>query len=324
MISLREFCILQNNSVGYKVSEMQISQFIENQIGIQEHNQIKILITVLVILILWILRLIIVRIVWKHTEDVRRRYAWRTSLAYTFPFIGVMIIAVVWVEAVEKFSTFFGLMTAGLAIALKDPLTNFAGWLFIVFRKPFTVGDRIQIGEHSGDVIDVRLFQFTLLEIGNWVGADQSTGRIIHMPNGKVFSDSQANYSKGFQFIWNEIPVVVTFESDWEKAKLILNKIVKEEVEHLSKEAKERVQEASKNFLIYYSHLTPTIYTCVKESGVMLTMRYLCDPRKRRSTEHAIWECVLSEFENNHDISFAYPTQRFYQPEQNDFSEKKD
>ncbi len=298
---------------------MQIGQFIENQIGIHQHNQIKILITFLVFIVLWVLRYIILRIVWKFTEDVRRRYAWRTALAYTFPFLGLLLIVSVWVEAFEKFSTFLGLMTAGLAIALKDPLTNFAGWLFIVIRKPFTVGDRIQIGEHSGDVIDVRLFQFTLLEIGNWVKADQSTGRIIHIPNGKIFIDSQSNYSKGFQFIWNEIPVIVTFESNWKKAKQILTKIVKEEAEHLSKEAEERVKEASKNFLIYYSYLTPTIYTSVEENGVLLTMRYLCDPRKRRGSEHAIWEKVLAEFELQKDINFAYPTQRFFQAEKGSF-----
>ncbi len=103
-----------------------------------------------------------------------------------------------------------GLFTAGLAIALKDPLTNLAGWLFIVFRKPFIVGDRIQIGPHAGDVVDIRPFQFTILEIRNWVDADQSTGRMIHLPNAKVFVEAQANYSLGFNYIWNEIVVRLT------------------------------------------------------------------------------------------------------------------
>ena len=79
---------------------------------------------------------------------------------------------------------------------------------------------------HAGDVIDIRLFQFSINEIGNWVDADQSTGRIIHIPNGIVFTEPQANYTAGFQYIWNEIPVLVTFESDWKKAKQILTDIV--------------------------------------------------------------------------------------------------
>ncbi|NIP82375.1 MAG: mechanosensitive ion channel, partial [Gemmatimonadetes bacterium] len=90
------------------------------------------------------------------------------------------------------------------------------------------VGDRIQIGAHAGDVIDQRIFQFIVLEIGNWVDADQSTGRIIHIPNGLVFREPLANYTRGMQYIWNEIRVLVTFESNWKRAKQILDEIVQE------------------------------------------------------------------------------------------------
>ena len=64
-----------------------------------------------------------------------------------------------------------------LAIALQDPLTNLAGWLFILIRRPFRVGDRIQVGANTGDVVDIRPFRFLMLEVGNWVHADQGTGR---------------------------------------------------------------------------------------------------------------------------------------------------
>ena len=92
-----------------------------------------------------------------------------------------------------------------------------AGWLFIVGKRPFTVGDRIEVDGSAGDVIDVSLFQFTMLEIGNWVDADQSTGRIIHVPNRFAFNKSLANFTQSFGFIWNEANVLITFESDWER-----------------------------------------------------------------------------------------------------------
>jgi len=203
-------------------------------------------------------------------------------------------------------------LSAGIAIALKDVVANFAGWLFIISRRPFSVGDRIQIGNYAGDVIDTRVFQFTLLEIGNWVNADQSTGRIVHIPNGMVLSEVLANYSKGFQYIWNEIPVLITFESNWKKAKKILQKIADKDAEQLSKAAEKRVKEASKKFMILYSKLTPIVYTSVQDSGVLLTIRYLCEPQRRRDSEQVIWEDILKEFTRNNDIDFAYPTQRFY------------
>ncbi len=212
----------------------------------------------------------------------------------------------------QSLATFLGLLTAGLAIALRDPLVNLAGWLFIIWRKPFEVGDRIQVANYAGDIIDIRIFQFTIMEIGNWVDSDQSTGRIIHIPNGKVFTDVQANYTTGFNYIWNEIPVLVTFESNWKKSKEILTNIINKHAEHLSSSAQDKIKEASRKFMIFYNKLTPIVYTNVKDSGVLLTIRYLCDPRNRRSTEQAVWEDVLDEFSKCDDIDFAYPTQRFY------------
>jgi len=161
-------------------------------------------------------------------------------------------------------------------------------------------------------VIDIRIFQFTLLEIGNWVQADQSMGRIIHVPNGIVFTEAQANYTSGFKYIWDEISVLVTFESQWQQAKAILLGIIKEHSENLSSDAEKKMIEASKKYMIQYKHLTPIVYTSLDPSGILLTMRFICDPRKRRSTEHEIWEDVLREFARHKEIEFAYPTQRFF------------
>ncbi|MBN1613988.1 MAG: mechanosensitive ion channel, partial [Deltaproteobacteria bacterium] len=208
--------------------------------------------------------------------------------------------------------TFFGLLSAGLAIALKDPLSNMAGWVFIVWRKPFEIGHRIEIGGVAGDVIDLRIFQFTMLEIGNWVDADQSTGRIIHVPNAKVFTEPQANYSQGFEYIWNEIPVLVTFESNWRKAKDILSHIAEKHGLPAGKEAAEQVAQAARKFLIFYTIYTPIVYTSVKDSGIMLTIRHLCESRKRRGVSEEIWEDILQEFSLCEDIDFAYPTTRWY------------
>ena len=286
--------------------------YLQDATGLSAHSFDKLFISIVIILFLWFSRLIILRLVWKNTQNVKTRYQWKRILSFIFPLINIIMIGAVWIRAFEQFGAFLGLFSAGLAIALKDPLTNLAGWFFIVFRKPFVVGDRVQIGENAGDIIDIRLFQFTLLEIGNWVDADQSTGRIIHLPNGKVFLNPQANYSTGFQYIWNEIPVTVTFESDWEKAKSILEEIIQKHAKHFSSHAKKEILEASKNYMVFYKHLSPITYTKVTTSGVTLTIRFLCDPRKRRSLEHQVWEDVLKAFHTQPNIDFAYPTQRFY------------
>ncbi|MBU1036226.1 MAG: mechanosensitive ion channel family protein [bacterium] len=307
-----------------------LMEWIQKALGLSPEVQIKIFASLVISLVLWVLYSIIVKIVWRRTENVRIRYSWGKTSGYVVIILGVFLIGRLWFKGFQSIATYLGLLSAGLAIALKDLVSNFAGWLFIISRRPFSVGDRIQIGNYAGDVIDTRVFQFTLLEIGNWVNADQSTGRIIHIPNGMVLSEVLANYSKGFQYIWNEVPVLITFESNWEKAKRILLKIANTHAEHLSKAAEKRVKEASKKFMILYSKLTPIVYTCVKDSGVLLTIRYLCEPQHRRDSEQAIWEDILKEFVQNKDIGFAYPTQRFYNRRleseriAKDISEKRD
>ena len=289
-----------------------ITEFLQTNIGISPENQAKIFYSIIIIVVLGAIRFSILKIVWKFSEDPKLRYKWKRSLSFTFGFLTFVLIGSVWIKAIGQFGAFLGLFTAGLAIALKDPLTNIAGWLFILTRKPFALGDRVQIGDKAGDVIDIRLFQFTLLEIGNWVDADQSTGRIIHIPNGTIFSQAQANYSSGFKFIWNEIGVLVTFESNWTRARELLQEIVAKHAQELSSDAEKKIIEASKKYMIFYQYLTPIVYTSVLDSGIKLTMRYICDPRQRRVTEHHIWEDILTAFATHPDIEFAYPTVRYF------------
>jgi small-conductance mechanosensitive channel len=289
-----------------------LTQAIQGTFEIDPATQERLLISIAILLALWLIRLLVLVVVHRRSDDVRIRYRWKKTSQYVAVTLAVVILGMIWIQGFRSLATYLGLLSAGLAIALKELVANFVGWAFILWRRPFEVGDRIQIGEVAGDVIDLRIFQFTLLEIGNWVDADQSTGRVIHVNNGQVFSQSLANFSKGFEHIWNEIAVLVTFESDWEKAKGILREIANRHDEELSAAAEEKVRAAARRFMIFYSKLTPTVYTSVRDCGVLLTVRYLCDPRRRRSSEESIWEDILHAFADNDDIDFAYPTQRFY------------
>ncbi|HYL55333.1 MAG TPA: mechanosensitive ion channel domain-containing protein [Gemmatimonadales bacterium] len=284
--------------------------WVQTHLGISPELQLRIFATLGTVAGLWVLQKLILALVYRRVHDPWSRYRWRKSLTYVFMVAGIAIVGRMWFAGVQALATFFGLLSAGLAIALKEPVSNLAGWAFIMWRRPFEVGDRVQIGEHAGDVIDLGVFQFTLNEIGGWVQADQSTGRIIHVPNGKVFTDPVANYNKGFRYIWNEVPVVVTFESDWRKAKHILGKIAVKHAEHLTAQAEQELLAASQQYLINYRKLTPIVYTNVVDYGVQLTIRYLIEPRKRRGTEHAIWEDILTEFAECPDIDLAYHTTR--------------
>lgn len=274
--------------------------------------EVRVIETVGIILFLVLLRMLLVLLVRGQTQDARLRYHWRKGITYTLGLVGLFAVTRVWIAGIGSIATFLGLIGAGLVIALKEPLSNFVAWLFMVWRRPFVVGDRIQIGEFKGDVIDQRLFQFSVLEVGNWIRSEQSTGRVIHIPNGRLFVDPLANYTRGFPYIWNEIDISITFESDWRAAKALLLDIAERHGHELSADAEAAVLAESGRFMIFYSTLAPTVYTRATERGVMLSIRYLCEVRRRRATEQVIWEAVLTEFAQHEAIDFAYPTQRFF------------
>ena len=261
---------------------------------------------------LFIVRSLLGWIINKRTKDVRMRYRFSKLTTYTVTTVAIFLLGSIWFSGFQNLSTFLGLLTAGLAIALKDLVASIAGWLFILGRKPFELGDRITIGNHTGDVIDMRLFRFSMLEVGNWVDADQSTGRVIHVPNSQVFTLTIANYTAGFAYIWNELPVMVTFESNWEKAKAILQRIGDERFSSKIESAARQIRRAARSQMIVYSKLTPKVWTSVADCGVVLTLRYLCEPRQRRGSAEQVWEAVLREFAKSDDIDLAYPTVRRY------------
>ena len=289
-----------------------MGEWLQTVLGLETETQSRVITSLAIIAVILILRGLVVWIIGRRTEDVRVRYHARKVSSYVSASLALLLLGRIWLTGFQDIGTFLGLVSAGLAIALKDLVASVAGWLYLLWRRPFEVGDRIQIGEHAGDVIDIRLFRFTLIEIGNWVEADQSTGRVILIPNSQILMEAIANYSKGFRYIWNELPVLVTFESNWSKAKTILQKIIDEHSAYLSESAMLSVRKAAQRSMIIYSTLTPKVWTSVAKSGVLLTIRYLCDPRKRRGTAETIWEDILTEFEKCDDIDFAYPTMRRY------------
>lgn len=285
----------------------------------------KITSTLITIIVLFLLKFFITLIINKRVKSQKDLYKWQNVISYFFAVIGIIFVGSIWIKGFQSITTFIGLSSAGIAIAMHDTIANISGWIFILIRSPFKVGHRIQIGDVIGDVIDIRIFQFSVVEIGNWVDAEQSTGRIVNIPNNKVLREPLANYHLGFKYIWNEIPVLITFESNWQVAKKILTEIVNQEAQHLSKEAQSQIRKSARKFMIIYSKLTPIVYLTVKESGILLTLRYLVAPQKRRPTQDRIWERILKMIDENSDISLAYPTMRFYKNQKpKEFVEKSE
>ncbi len=293
-------------------------KWIELNLNIDATVQYKILASLVVIVLAMVARQLTLRYVASRVvegDDGDAVYRARKIATYISFAVIAITLSFVWIDAFDNFATYLGLVSAGIAIALSDVLKNMVGWAYILSRRPMSVGDRIEVGGTQGDVIDIRLFRFTLMEVGNWVDADQSTGRLIHIPNGVLFTQQLANYTEGFTHIWEDLPVLITFESDYAKAEEILRRILADQCPDVEATAGKKIRETARRYHIRVGALTPTVYLSVRDSGVLLTARYLIDARSRRGTAQDVWRAILDSFASEPNIELAYPTYRIFQPE---------
>lgn len=291
-----------------------IMAWVENELLITPNLQVQIIKTISIILIMSIIYFLLRRLLYRWVSDNKVYYTIKKTISYIIIGMAAIMVGRVWFTGARSLATFIGLFSAALAIVMKDVILNIAGWIYIIVKSPLSVGDRIEIDGIAGDVIDVQVFSFTLMEIRNWIDADQSTGRIVYIPNVFIFNKALLNYSKEIPYIWNEIPIAIPLESNWKKAKNILKNIADRYGEIISEEAEESIKEASKRFSLYNAQLEPTVYTKIDSdsSSIILTIRYMCPYRNRRGSAEKIYEDILDDFMKHEDIEFAYPTQIIY------------
>lgn len=268
-------------------------------------NGVRFLVSLIVLLVIYLVTELSIRIVNAKVADLKKRHNARKVVLYLLTVIAMAVIGAIWVPNIKMLSVVISVIGAGLAVSVGEAILSMAGWFLILTRRPYDIGDRIQIGEVKGDVIDVRLFQTTLLEIGNWVKDDQSTGRVVHIPNAAVFRNPVFNFTKGFEFLWDEIKIILTFGSNWKKAEDIMLRHAKQDVEAVAEEVARRIKKMSEVYYIYYDKLTPIVYTNILDNGVELSLRYLAEVKKRRQCHDRLSRLILDDFMKERDIAFA-------------------
>ncbi|SMF82994.1 mechanosensitive ion channel family protein [Pseudobacteriovorax antillogorgiicola] len=248
----------------------------------------------------------------RYHLDVDKQYSVRKNIQISISILCVAALFKIWIATTADFSTYLGLLSAGIAIALQDVIVSLVGWIYLLTVRPFKIGDRIEIDGNRGDITDIKLLQFSMLETGNWIQAEQPTGRILSFPNSFVFRNMIANYNTGFDYIFAEMPIMVTFESNWHKSLTILEDIVKVEIGQENADASWQIHRAARTMRLSFDNFEPKVFTSVADSGVVLTLRFLCRVREKRVVEERVWKRVLDAFAKHDDIDFAYPTQRYY------------
>jgi len=258
---------------------------------------LRIGISVLGLIVLIIVTYSIRRSIPRYFHESYKRYTVSKIAEFSSYFLGLVYLSIVFSDTLGSLAVILGAATAGIALALKELIVSMAGWLAITFGDTYRVGDRVQIAGIKGDVIDVGLVRTTLMELGEWVQGDLYTGRIVRVANGSIFAGPMYNYSKDLPFLWDEVVIKITNESDVEQARSIIQGVVDDVVGDYVNEAKLGWERLKEKYLVEDEKIEPMVTMIVNsDSKFEFTARYPVDFRQRRTVKDEVFSAVVSGF----------------------------
>jgi small-conductance mechanosensitive channel len=227
------------------------------------------------------------------------RYKVRKFVVFSGYVAILLFLAILFEDRLGRLSFALGVAGAGVAVALQDMLASIAGAFSIGFSRLYVVGDRVQIGDTRGDVIDIGLLRTTLMEVGSWVGRDLYSGRIVRIPNNAVLKGSVFNYSQGFRFIWDQIKVVLTITSDATLARAMLLRVAKEAIGGYLAEAQNSWDAVSDDYRTENPPIEPVVALAVNAASLEFTVNYVVDYTKRTIMLDRLFTKIVEEVANS-------------------------
>lgn len=189
-----------------------------------------------------------------------------------------------------------GLLTVALGWALQKPIAGVVAWIIIISKRPFHIGDRIEINTMKGDITDITLTHIYLNEIGGTIDGEELSDRTIMIPTSIIFDDEIINYNHKDNLILDEVISSITYESNLEKAE----EIVKES-------AKKIIEQLKKQYPKQYSNKHPHTRLQFKDSGVDVTVRYHTIATQRNQISTDIRREIYKQIRRTPEVEFAYP-----------------
>lgn len=238
----------------------------------------------------------------------KTRYSFRKTVSILYIVVAVAAVMNIWIENTQSLLVSYGIIAAGLAVALQDLFKNFFGGIVIFVTGIYRVGDRVEIDSRMGDVIDIDILYTTLMEMGEWMSGDQSTGRLTMIPNGYILSRSVNNYTKDHPFLWDEISLPITYDSDWKEAVTRILSVVRSETEKVGSEARESITNMDGKYYLPRRLVEPAVFITLTDNWINFDVRYVTMVRERRLTKSRLSRLILEEIERSENIKLASTT----------------
>jgi small-conductance mechanosensitive channel len=231
------------------------------------------------------------------------RYS-RYNLIHFTRLVSIILVAIIFISFL--FTNWYaaavslGLISLILGFALQNPISSFIGWIYIIIRNPYRIGDRIQINDFKGDVIEIGYLDTTLWEFGgDYLSNDLPSGRLIRFPNSLVLQAAVYNYSwENFEYIWNQIPFYVAFTSDLDFVATTIRRITTAELGPQMTDNIKNLKEVVKNSPVddleikEYPYIT---YNINANTWVEVSVTYLVPPKKASRFRTLIINKTLAE-----------------------------
>ncbi|MBN1389484.1 MAG: mechanosensitive ion channel family protein [Candidatus Thermoplasmatota archaeon] len=266
----------------------------------------KVFLTLVSITLLYlVLKLLVEEFLVGRLRDYRTRYTVKKTTSILFLLLASVFIIGIWIENTQAILVAYGLIAAGIAISLQDLFKGFTGGILILVSNLYRVGDRIEIGGTYGDVMDIGILYTTLMETRGWVLGDQASGRIISLPNSNVLTNAVKNYTKDHSFLWEEITIPVTFDSNWEPLIEPILLAVREYTSDLTKQASKEIIEIGEKYYLPRRDVEPAVYVTFDQSFIKISVRYVTEAKMRRFHADALHRLILKEAAKHKDVKIA-------------------
>ena len=280
-------------------------------LGVNAANGQKLLLTLVLIVIVWLLQRVFKSIARKAIRGRRheRILFWtRQGINLATAMILLLGLLSIWFDDPTRLATGVGLVTAGLAFALQKVVTSVAGYFVILRGNTFNVGDRISMGGVRGDVIALNFIQTTIMEMGQppsvqtaepavWVKSRQYTGRVVTVTNDKIFDEPVYNYTRDFPYLWEEINIPITYTDQRELAEQILLECAERHTIQISEMSEEALQAMQKRYFVQMADLSPKVYYRITDNWLELSVRFVVKEHGIRDMKDAMSRDILKAFD---------------------------
>jgi small-conductance mechanosensitive channel len=247
------------------------------------------------------------RAVYRYVNDPRRRYQFLLLRRFVIWFVTAIIIAFAFASSLGSIVTFAGLITAGVAVAMQGVIVAIVGYFFLIGKFGIRVGDRVQIGGVTGEVIDVGLVRFHLMELGGG-GADGPTGRVVAFSNSIVFQVAAGLFKQihGINFVWHEITLTLSAQANYADVKKRLLTAVGSALADFHDEIERQTQEIARTVVSApVGSLQPKVQLRFVAGSMEAVIRYPVDLKNAADIDERVVHELLRALEQDPKVQLA-------------------